>query len=88
MVEHLPTMREILVQSLGWGDPLEKEMATTPVLLPGISHRQRSMVAYSPWGLKELDTTEQLHFTSLLFVFFVAVSICVCVWGGVHFIQS
>ena len=70
MVEHLPTMREILVQSLGWEGPLEKEMATTPVLLPGISHGQRSVVAYSPWGLKELDTTEQLHFTSLQFVFF------------------
>ena len=28
MVKHLPTMREIQVQSLGWEDPLEKEMAT------------------------------------------------------------
>ena len=28
MVKHLPTMREIWVQSLGWEDPLEKEMAT------------------------------------------------------------
>ena len=28
MVKHLPTMRETLVQSLGWEDPLEKEMAT------------------------------------------------------------
>ena len=27
-VKHLPTMREIQVQSLGWDDPLEKEMAT------------------------------------------------------------
>ena len=27
MVKHLPTMREIQVQSLGWEDPLEKEMA-------------------------------------------------------------
>ena len=27
MVERLSTMREILVQSLGWEDPLEKEMA-------------------------------------------------------------
>ena len=32
----------------------------TPVLLPGESHGQRSMVGYSPWGHKELDTTEQL----------------------------
>ena len=33
-----------------------------PVLLPGKSHGQRSLVGYSPWGLEELDTTEQLHF--------------------------
>ena len=34
----------------------------TPVLLPGKSHGQRSLVGYSPWGRKESDTTEQLHF--------------------------
>ena len=28
MVKHLPTMRETQVESLGWEDPLEKEMAT------------------------------------------------------------
>ena len=28
MVKRLPTMRETWVQSLGWEDPLEKEMAT------------------------------------------------------------
>ena len=28
MVKDLPTMRETQVQSLGWEDPLEKEMAT------------------------------------------------------------
>ena len=28
MVKHLPTMRETQVRSLGWEDPLEKEMAT------------------------------------------------------------
>ena len=27
-VKHLPTMQETRVQSLGWEDPLEKEMAT------------------------------------------------------------
>ena len=32
----------------------------TPVLLPGKSHRLRSLVGYSPWGRKESDTTEQL----------------------------
>ena len=28
MVKHLPTMQETQAQSLGWEDPLEKEMAT------------------------------------------------------------
>ena len=30
--------------------------------LPGKSHGQRSLVGYSPWGHKESDTTERLHF--------------------------
>ena len=34
----------------------------TPVLLPGKSHGQRSLVGYSPWGRKESDRTERLHF--------------------------
>ena len=34
----------------------------TPILLPGKSHGQRSLVGCSPWGLEESDTTEQLHF--------------------------
>ena len=33
-----------------------------PVLLPGKSHGQRSLVGCSPWGCEELDTTERLHF--------------------------
>ena len=33
MVKRLPTMREIRVQSLGWEDPLEKEMATHSSIL-------------------------------------------------------
>ena len=34
----------------------------TPVLLPGKSHGQRSLVGCSPWGRDESDTTERLHF--------------------------
>ena len=34
----------------------------TPILLPGKSHGWRSLVGCSPWGRKELDTTERLHF--------------------------
>ena len=35
---------------------------STPVLLPGKPHGQRSLVGYSPWGCKESDTTERFHF--------------------------
>ena len=34
----------------------------TPVLLPGKSHRRRSLVGCSPWGREESDITERLHF--------------------------
>ena len=34
----------------------------TPVLLPGKSHGQRSLVGYGPWGREESDTTERLPF--------------------------
>ena len=57
MVRSLLAIQEIRVQSLGWEDPLEKEMAPTPVLLPRKSRGRRSLVGYSPWGGKELDTT-------------------------------
>ena len=55
----LPAMRETWVQSLDPEDPLEKEMATTPVFLPGESIGWRSLVGYSPRGRKESDTTKQ-----------------------------
>ena len=60
-IKHMPAMQETWVRSLGWEDPLEKEMQPTPVFLPGESHGQRSLAGYSPRGRKESDTTEQLH---------------------------
>ena len=42
--------------------PWKRKLEPTPVLLPGKSHKQRSLVSYSPWGHNESDTTEQLHF--------------------------
>ena len=49
-VKCLSTMWETQVQAPGWEDTLEKEMAITPVLLPGKSHGQRSLVGYSLSG--------------------------------------
>ena len=42
----------------------KRKWQPTPVFLPGESQGRRSLVGYSPRGRKELDTTEQLHFTS------------------------
>ena len=42
--------------------PWRRAWKSTPVFSPGKSHGERSLVAYSPQGRKELDTTERLHF--------------------------
>ena len=39
-------------------DPLEEAGQPTPVFWPGESQEQRSLAGYSPWGRKEMDTTE------------------------------
>ena len=41
---------------------IRRQWQPTPVLLPGKSHGQRSLVGCSPWGHWESDTTEWLHF--------------------------
>ena len=42
--------------------PWRRQWQPTPVLLPGKSHGRRSLMGYNPWGCKESDTTERLHF--------------------------
>ena len=44
----------------GWGDPLEKEMATHCTTLAWRIPSTECLKSYSPWGHKESDTTEQL----------------------------
>ena len=54
-----------LVEKIPW----RRSWQPTPVLLPGESQGQRSRVGYSPWGRKELDTTEQLallHYANIV----------------------
>ena len=46
LVKNQPAMRETWVQSLGWEGPWRRERLFTP--------------AYSPWGCKELDSTEHV----------------------------
>ena len=57
---HLPVQEteETQLRSLDQEDPLEKEMATHGVFLPGEFHGQRSLDGYSPWGRTQSDTTE------------------------------
>ena len=50
--------QETWVRSLGRKDPLEKEMATPSCIFAGEFHGERILESYSPWGGKELDTTE------------------------------
>ena len=52
LVKNLPAMQGTWVQTLGREDPLEKGMANHSSILAWRLH--------SPWGHKELDTTEQL----------------------------
>ena len=61
-VKHLPAMWETQVQSLGLEDPLEKEMATHSSILAWRIPWTESLMVFSPWGHKESDTTERLHF--------------------------
>ena len=51
-VKNPPAMQKTWVLSLGREDPLEKEIQSTPVFLPGKPHGQRSLAGYSPWGLQ------------------------------------
>ena len=44
----------------GNGNPLQDYCLENPM-------DKRSLVDYSPWGRKESDTTDRLHFTSLHF---------------------
>ena len=54
MVKNLPAVQEIYVQSLGQEDPLEKEIATHSVFLPGKSHGAWQT---TPWGNKDSHKT-------------------------------
>ena len=61
MVKNLPVTWEIQVRSLGQEDPLEKGMATYfSILAWRIPWTEEPGRLHSPWGLKELDTSERL----------------------------
>ena len=61
LVKNPPAMWDTWVRSLGGEDPLEEGMATQlHYSCLENPHGQRGLAGYSPWGCKDLDTTEQL----------------------------
>ena len=68
-VKHLSTMWDTGVRSLGREDPLEKEMATHSSTIAWKVPWTEEPGSYSPWGLKESDMTERVHFPFLCFAF-------------------
>ena len=55
MEKNLPAVFDPWVGKISW----RRKWQPTPVFLPGEFHGQRSLVGYSKWGRKELDTTER-----------------------------
>ena len=65
--------------------PWKRKWLPTPIFLPGESHGQRSLAGYSPWGPKQLDTTEWLtltFYTSLISVKHLKVSPTIDNWSS------
>ena len=54
-------MQEMWVDPWSRKIPWRRKRQPTPVFLPEKSHGQRSLAGYSPWGHRELDTTERLN---------------------------
>ena len=78
MVKNLPAMQDSWVQSPGWNDPLEKEMATrSSILAWRIPWTEEPGRLHSPWGCKETDTTEHLTLS------FSRAQICPVKAGGI-----
>ena len=57
-VKNSPAMQEPQVQSLGWEDPPEEEMATHSSILAWRIPWTEESGGLSPWGYKKKDMTE------------------------------
>ena len=67
-VKSLPAMWETRGQSLGWEDPLEKEMATHSSTLAWKTPRMEEPGRLRSWSRKESDKTDRLHFSYRHFI--------------------
>ena len=61
----MEVIQETQIQSLGWEDPLEKEMATHSSILAWRIPGQRSLVGCNPYDHKESDTIEATEHTCM-----------------------
>ena len=52
-------------RDMGW-IPWRRKWQPTPVFLPGKFYGQRRLAGYSPWGRKQLDTTEHTAHTHMM----------------------
>ena len=76
MVNNLPTMWETWVRSLGWEDPLEKEMATHSSILAWKIPWTEEPGRLQSIGHKKSDTTERLSTAlGLSLLFFQGVNV-------------
>ena len=67
VVKNLPARRQGFdpwVRKIPW----RRKWLPIPVLLPGKSHGQRSLVGYSPWDCQESDATVRTHTDPLWYV--------------------
>ena len=58
IVKNSPAAQETQVSPCTGMIPWRREWQPTLAFLPGEFHWQRNLVGYSPWGLKQSDTTE------------------------------
>ena len=65
-VKNLPAMQEILVQSLGWEDPLEKGTATHTSILAWRIPLDRGAWRSIVYAVAESDRTERLSIVHVL----------------------
>ena len=49
----------------------KRKWQSTPVVLPGKFHGLSPLVGYSPWGCKDSDTTERLHFHFHTYIYLI-----------------
>ena len=74
MVRNLPAMKEIQVQSPGWKDPLEEEMATHSSILAW-----RIPWTEQPGGLQSMGSQRVRHDWAANTSTFIYMCVCVCV---------